>query len=342
MKDLTALKRFYQLGRRIRLIKMEDMQAPPVGTLGTIRGVDDIGSVMVAWDNGSGLNVIPEVDEVEVLLSVDELKAMSNDKISISTKEEFLILKSQRVGYVDSLRLDFLEDIVLKNPNSVKLSIPKGSFMGDTVITLDFSTGYVTANGRSYNQPNGKTPSQKSTVLKEVFYPSINGFSIANVISVPSEDGYAIYAEVLFNHQTIGRFIDKGDGSEYSFYANTPYSTRKIDKVVRNFPSTCRDYGLGDIEVGYDMGQMVDALLEMEDIAKHLKKLQIKNMDYVVLDDWKGNRHFTAEVGKETSNEELLEEVKKQGAKDCEIRRFSNLDDLTVVNTAVSEEMILA
>ena len=69
MKDLTALKRFYQSGRRIRLIKMEDMHAPLVGTLGTIRGVDDIGSVMVAWDNGSGLNVIPEVDEVEVLYS---------------------------------------------------------------------------------------------------------------------------------------------------------------------------------------------------------------------------------------------------------------------------------
>lgn len=229
MKDLTTLKALYQSGRRIRLLKMEDTQAPPVGTLGTIRGVDDIGSVMVAWDNGSGLNVIPEVDDVEVLLSVDELKAMSNEKISISKRQEFLIIKSQRVGYADSLRLDYLEDIVLKAPNKVKLSIPKGSFMGDTDITLDFSTGYVTANERSYNQP---ITSQKSAAPKKRFHPSINGFSITNVKTMPSEDGYVIYAEVLFNNQTIGRFIDKGDVSEYSFYANAPYSTRKIENVV--------------------------------------------------------------------------------------------------------------
>ena len=35
---------------------MDDPQAPPVGTKGTVRGVDDIGSIMVAWDNGSGLS----------------------------------------------------------------------------------------------------------------------------------------------------------------------------------------------------------------------------------------------------------------------------------------------
>lgn len=36
---------------------MDDPQAPPVGTKGTVRGVDDIGSIMVVWDNGCGLSV---------------------------------------------------------------------------------------------------------------------------------------------------------------------------------------------------------------------------------------------------------------------------------------------
>lgn len=36
---------------------MDDPQAPPVGTKGTVLGVDDVGSILVAWDNGSGLNV---------------------------------------------------------------------------------------------------------------------------------------------------------------------------------------------------------------------------------------------------------------------------------------------
>jgi hypothetical protein len=37
---------------------MDDPQAPPTGTFGTVLGVDDTGSIMVRWDNGSGLNVV--------------------------------------------------------------------------------------------------------------------------------------------------------------------------------------------------------------------------------------------------------------------------------------------
>ena len=41
---------------------MDDVQAPPIGTKGTVRGVDDTASIMVRWDNGSGLNVVYGVD----------------------------------------------------------------------------------------------------------------------------------------------------------------------------------------------------------------------------------------------------------------------------------------
>jgi hypothetical protein len=34
---------------------MDDIQAPPAGTKGTVYGVDDTGSLLVHWDNGSGL-----------------------------------------------------------------------------------------------------------------------------------------------------------------------------------------------------------------------------------------------------------------------------------------------
>ena len=40
------------------------MQAPPVGTKGTVKGVDDTGSLLMRWDNGSGLNVVYWVDIV--------------------------------------------------------------------------------------------------------------------------------------------------------------------------------------------------------------------------------------------------------------------------------------
>ena len=64
---IAQLKKKYPIGSRIRLIKMDDLQAPPLGTKGTIIGVDDIGSLLVNWDNGSSLNVIDQVDEVELV-----------------------------------------------------------------------------------------------------------------------------------------------------------------------------------------------------------------------------------------------------------------------------------
>ena len=57
-KELVeSLRKYYPVGCRVELLRMDDPQAPPVGTKGTVRGVDDIGSVMVAWDNGCGLSV---------------------------------------------------------------------------------------------------------------------------------------------------------------------------------------------------------------------------------------------------------------------------------------------
>ena len=55
---LQALRERYPAGCRVELVQMDDPQAPPIGTLGTVRGVDDMGSIMVRWDNGSGLNVV--------------------------------------------------------------------------------------------------------------------------------------------------------------------------------------------------------------------------------------------------------------------------------------------
>jgi len=44
---------------------MDDCQAPPAGTHGTVTGIDDTGSLLMHWDNGCGLNVIYGVDVVK-------------------------------------------------------------------------------------------------------------------------------------------------------------------------------------------------------------------------------------------------------------------------------------
>lgn len=64
---IEHLRQTYPAGRRVELLQMDDAQAPPIGTQGTVTGVDDTGSLLVDWDNGSGLNVIYGVDRVKKL-----------------------------------------------------------------------------------------------------------------------------------------------------------------------------------------------------------------------------------------------------------------------------------
>ena len=56
-ETIEMLRRQFPAGCRVELLQMGDPQAPPIGTLGTVIGVDDIGSIMVDWDNGSSLSV---------------------------------------------------------------------------------------------------------------------------------------------------------------------------------------------------------------------------------------------------------------------------------------------
>ncbi|MEG2896550.1 MAG: DUF4314 domain-containing protein [Niameybacter sp.] len=61
------IRSYYPVGARVELIQMEDVSAPPVGTKGTVLGVDDIASIMVAWDNGSRLSVAYGADRCRVI-----------------------------------------------------------------------------------------------------------------------------------------------------------------------------------------------------------------------------------------------------------------------------------
>lgn len=61
---LEHLRNKYPAGTLVELLHMDDVQAPPKGTQGTVIGVDDIGSLIVNWDNGSGLNVLFGIDEI--------------------------------------------------------------------------------------------------------------------------------------------------------------------------------------------------------------------------------------------------------------------------------------
>lgn len=65
IKIVEAIRKEYPAGTRVRLVKMDDIQAPPLGTEGTVVGVDDTGNLLMHWDNGSHLNIVYGSDEVE-------------------------------------------------------------------------------------------------------------------------------------------------------------------------------------------------------------------------------------------------------------------------------------
>lgn len=65
LANVEYIKNKYKAGDRVELVEMEDKQAPPAGTQGTVKFVDDIGTVFVSWDNGSGLGAVMGVDVIK-------------------------------------------------------------------------------------------------------------------------------------------------------------------------------------------------------------------------------------------------------------------------------------
>ena len=62
----TTMSERYR-GKRIRMIRMPcDPNPIAPGSMGTCVMVDGIGQLVMAWDDGRGLSLIPGVDEFEV------------------------------------------------------------------------------------------------------------------------------------------------------------------------------------------------------------------------------------------------------------------------------------
>lgn len=65
-REMVAyIKKEFPVGTRVRLLAMDDAQAPPVGTLGTVTAVDDVGHLLMSWDSGGSLSLLYGVDSFE-------------------------------------------------------------------------------------------------------------------------------------------------------------------------------------------------------------------------------------------------------------------------------------
>ncbi len=57
-KNIAVAKALFPTGTRLQLIEMEDPDAVPAGTRGTVTTVDDAGNIHMNWDNGRSLALI--------------------------------------------------------------------------------------------------------------------------------------------------------------------------------------------------------------------------------------------------------------------------------------------
>ena len=76
-EQIQWLEKQYPVGTRVVLRAMDDHQAPPPGTKGTVSYVDGLGQIGVEWDNGSSLSLIPGKDHFH-----KEAPKKSRDEVS--------------------------------------------------------------------------------------------------------------------------------------------------------------------------------------------------------------------------------------------------------------------
>lgn len=76
-EQVQRIKDRYPPGTRIRLDHMDDPQAVPDGTEGTVQAVDDAGQLLMKWDNGRSLSLVPGEDSFSVIPQQQEQGGMT-------------------------------------------------------------------------------------------------------------------------------------------------------------------------------------------------------------------------------------------------------------------------
>lgn len=105
-KEVESIKENYKRGMIVRCNHMDDPFHPvPSGTKGVIKNVDDAGTIHVAWENGSSLGLVPNVDSYS--LDKEPYRELAK-KLSFVFCEEQIFLGINEnnlivVGYSDDL-----------------------------------------------------------------------------------------------------------------------------------------------------------------------------------------------------------------------------------------------
>ena len=94
-QSIQYYKEKYPPGTRIVLLSMDDPYAPvPPNTKGTVKFVDDMGTLHMSWDNGRTLGVIPGEDSFRNLSE----KELEEERKSFSLTERIHAAESRTSG----------------------------------------------------------------------------------------------------------------------------------------------------------------------------------------------------------------------------------------------------
>ena len=110
-EDIKRIKEAYPQGTRIELLSMYDPFAPvDPGTKGTVRCVDDMGTIHMNWDNGRTLAVNTEVDTIRKLTMdeiADEEIAKGHEVVNLGDDCQIVLpdepVDCSSLGYFDEL-----------------------------------------------------------------------------------------------------------------------------------------------------------------------------------------------------------------------------------------------
>jgi hypothetical protein len=117
-KQLEQCRELYAPDTRVELVSMNDpcTNLKP-GDRGTVTDVDDIGTVFVKWDNGSGLGVAYGADQIKIVPTIS--KNVQNEIGAIRHLGKCNMFSWKEVVYIAE-QCDF-DELAEWLPNNVKL-----------------------------------------------------------------------------------------------------------------------------------------------------------------------------------------------------------------------------
>ena len=88
-----------------------------------------------------------EIKEIDV----HELKSMSNGTINVSVYPHLVVITTDGLKYGDQFLIDRITSIK-RCGNIVSISIPKGTFMGDKKVKIDFDRNVIATEKETFSR----------------------------------------------------------------------------------------------------------------------------------------------------------------------------------------------